>query len=91
MPVDRGTEPYLLLGMLAAIVRGGWYDAQFVKDYTKNFDRLEQALEPWTIEVVAEICGIDAPALSGVALKFSRAAMAVVRYASRHHFAASSA
>lgn len=78
LPIRPGTEPYLMLGMLAAIVRGGWYDAQFVKDYTKNFDRLEQALEPWTIETVAEICGIDAPALSGVALKFSRAAMAVI-------------
>jgi anaerobic selenocysteine-containing dehydrogenase/formylmethanofuran dehydrogenase subunit D len=78
LQIRPGTEPYLMLGMLAAIVRGGWYDAQFIKDYTKNFDRLEQAIEPWSIEVVAEICGIDAPALSGVALKFSRAAMAVV-------------
>jgi len=78
LPIRPGTEPYLLLGMLATIVRSGWYDAQFIKDYTRNFDQLEAVLAPWTVERAAEICGIDAPLLSGISLKFSRAAMAVV-------------
>ena len=78
LPIRPGTEPYLLLGMLAAIVQGGWTDAQFIRDYTIHFDRLEQSLSPWSVETCAEICGIDAPSLSGLALKFSRSPMAVV-------------
>jgi anaerobic selenocysteine-containing dehydrogenase len=78
LPIRPGTEPYLLLGMLAAIVRGGWVDTQFIRDYTINFDRLEQSLSAWSVEACAEICGIDAPSLSGMALKFSRSPMAVI-------------
>jgi anaerobic selenocysteine-containing dehydrogenase len=85
LPIRPGTEPYLLIGMLVAVVRGGWYDAQFVRDYTENFERLKDILAPWDVEQCAEICGIDAPTLSGIALKFSRAAMAVIHPA-KHSF-----
>jgi anaerobic selenocysteine-containing dehydrogenase len=85
LPIRPGTEPYLLIGMLVAVVRSGWYDAQFVRDYTENFDRIKEVLAPWDVEKCAKICGIDAPTLSGIALKFSRAAMAVVHPA-KHSF-----
>jgi len=78
LAIRPGTEPFLLLGMLAAVVNGGWQDDQFVADYTTGFDALKRALQGWTVERCAEICGIDAPSLSGVALKYSRSAMAVV-------------
>lgn len=71
-----GTEGLFLLGMLVAIVRGGWSDAQYVRDYTDGWDALVAALEPWTVEQCAEACGISGADISGVALKFSRAAMA---------------
>jgi anaerobic selenocysteine-containing dehydrogenase len=77
VPIRPGTEPFFLLGMLVAIVRGNWQDDQFVRDYTVGFDRLQAALGDWTVERCANICDVDPPALSGVALKFSRAAMAV--------------
>ncbi len=78
LPIRPGTEPFLLLGLLAAVVNGGWQDDQFVAEYTTGFSQLESALQGWTVDRCAGICGIDAPALSGVALKFSRAAMGVV-------------
>jgi anaerobic selenocysteine-containing dehydrogenase len=78
LAIRPGTETFLLLGMLAAIVRGDWHDAQFVRDYTEDWDRLVAAMAPWTVDRCAEACGIDAAVLSGVALKFARAAMAVV-------------
>lgn len=78
LPIRPGTEPFLLLGMLAAVVNGSWEDAQFVRDYTTGFSQLKRVMEGWTVERCAEICGIDAPALSGVALKYSRSAMAVI-------------
>lgn len=77
LAIRPGSEPFLLLGMLVAVVKGGWHDPQFVRDYTRDWDALVEALTPWTVEQCARRCGVDAAAISGVALKFSRAAMAV--------------
>lgn len=77
LAIRPGTEPFLLLGMLVAAVKGGWHDPQYVRDYTRGWDALVDALAPWSVEHCAARCGVDAAALSGVALKFSRAAMAV--------------
>ncbi len=77
IPIRPGTEPFFLLGMLVGVVRSGWHDSQFVNDYTADFDRLRTLLQGWTVEQCADICGIEPADLSGVALKFSRAAMAV--------------
>jgi len=78
LPIRPGTEPFLLLGMLAAVVHGGSHDKQFVADYTTGFDALSAALQGWTVDRCAEICGVESAALAGMALKYSRAAMAVV-------------
>ncbi len=78
LPIRPGTEPFLLLGMLSAIVSGSWYDAQYIADYTSGFERLTELLAPWGVARCAEICGLPRAVLSGVALKFSRAAMGVV-------------
>jgi anaerobic selenocysteine-containing dehydrogenase len=77
LAIRPGSEPFLLLGMLVAVVKGGWHDPQFVRDYTRGWDALVDALAPWSVERCAARCGVDAAAISGVALKFSRAAMAV--------------
>ncbi len=78
LAVRPGTEPFLLLGMLSAIVGGDWHDAQYIRDYTTGYEALEEAIRPWSPARCAEICGISTAALSGVALKFSRAPMGVV-------------
>ena len=78
LAIRPGTEVFFLLGMLSAAVAGDWRDKQFVDDYAAGWDQLVEALEPWSVERCATLCGVDAATLSGVALKFSRAAMAVV-------------
>lgn len=75
--IRPGTEGIFLLGMLVAAVRGGWGDQQYLRDYTRDAEALEGALAGWTVDRCAAICGVEAAVLSGVALKFSRAAMAV--------------
>ncbi|MEC8422607.1 MAG: molybdopterin-dependent oxidoreductase, partial [Myxococcota bacterium] len=77
LAIRPGSEPFFLLGMLVAIVKGGWHDPQYVRDYTCSWEALTAALAPWSVDRCASMCGIDAAALSGVALKFARAAMAV--------------
>ena len=78
LAIRPGTEPFLILGMISAIVGGGWHDAQYVRDYTTGYEALTEAIRPWTPARCAEICGVTTAALSGVALKFSRAPMGVV-------------
>jgi len=77
VPIRPGTEAFFLLGMLSAAVKGGWRDAQYIRDYTEGWEQLEQVLASWSVERCAEICGVEAAQISGVALKFGRAAMAV--------------
>ena len=76
--IRSGSEPFLLMGMLVAVVRGGWVDQQYIDDYCENYEALRDILEPWSVEGCAKECGIEPAQLSGLALKFSRAAMALV-------------
>lgn len=78
LAIRPGTEPFLALGMLAATVKGDWRDRQYVEDYTRHYEKLGDLLAPWPVDRCADICGVTAAALSGVALKFGRAAMAVL-------------
>lgn len=78
LKIRAGTELYFLLGIAHSLLLRNWTDTQYLRDYCSNVDRLRGWLEPWTPPRCAEICGIDAGELAGVALKMSRAAMAVV-------------
>ncbi|MBK7760822.1 MAG: molybdopterin-dependent oxidoreductase [Deltaproteobacteria bacterium] len=76
--IRPGTEAFFLLGMANAILLKGWTDEQYLRDYAKNVERLREWLTPWDVARCGEICGVDPGDISGVALKFSRAAMGVV-------------
>ena len=78
LAIRPGSEPFLMLGIVSAILHGGWADQQFVRDYTQGYPSLAAALTDWPVARCAEQCGIETSVLSGVALKFSRAAMGVI-------------
>jgi anaerobic selenocysteine-containing dehydrogenase len=78
LPIRPGTEVFLLLGMVRAVLDNDWADRQYVTDYCDGRDALVDALAPWPVDRCAALCGVPAEGLAGVALKFSRAAMAVV-------------
>jgi formate dehydrogenase len=73
-----GTEPFFLLGLVQVSIQRGWVDRQFIRDYTTGFGRIPDLLASWPVERCAALCGLDTAQLSGLALKFSRAAMGVV-------------
>ena len=76
--IRPGTEPFLLLGLLHISLKSGWMDKQYVEKYTLGFDKLFPLLESYTVDRCAAICGIKSSVLSGIALKFTRAPMAVI-------------
>ena len=75
--IKPGTDLFFILGMCHAIAKGGWSDHQFIRDHTRGYEAVDEVLSPWTPDRCAEICGVSAPDISGEALRFSRAAMAV--------------
>ncbi len=76
--IRPGTEVFFLLGMGHAILQGGWVDTQYLADHCEGLDRARTWLAPWTPTRCGEICGVTAEEISGVSLKFSRAAMATI-------------
>ncbi|MDP2305781.1 MAG: molybdopterin-dependent oxidoreductase [Pseudomonadota bacterium] len=77
LPIRPGTELFFVLGMIDAILKNDWRDTQYTNDYCTPLGPLKEALAAWPVETCAAICGIPATDIGGVALKFSRAAMAV--------------
>jgi anaerobic selenocysteine-containing dehydrogenase len=75
--IRPGTELYFVLGMIDAILKNDWRDVQYTEDYCSSLKPLTEALAPWTLERCADLCGVPSTEIGGVALKFSRAAMAV--------------
>lgn len=76
--IRPGTELFLLLGMIDQIVKNEWFEKQYVEDWCTPLSALKDALDLWPLDRCAQICGVDPGEIGGVALKFSRAAMAVV-------------
>jgi anaerobic selenocysteine-containing dehydrogenase len=77
LPIRPGTEVFLLLGILDTILKNGWHERQYVEDFTEGVEALTAAVAAWPVERVGEICGVAPEAIAGVALKYSRAAMAL--------------
>lgn len=77
LKIRPGTELFLLLGILDTIVKNNWQDKQYVVDFTEGYAPLVEALKAWPVERVSGICGVTAEEIAGVALKFTRAAMAL--------------
>ena len=75
--IRPGTELFFVLGMISAILENDWRDVQYTDDYCTSLAALKEALAAWPLERCAEVCGVPSTEIGGVALKFSRAAMAV--------------
>lgn len=77
LKIRPGTELFLLLAMIDQVCKNEWHEEQYVGDWCAGFTSLRDAVAPWNTERAAAICGVQAEEIAGVALKFSRAAMAV--------------
>ena len=55
-----GTDAALALGIIREVVKNGWYDREWIDNWTYGFDELVERVEEWTPEKVAEVCQIDA-------------------------------
>ena len=73
VPIRPGTDLFFLIGVVRAILDGGWEDGQYVRDYTTGLETLRRSVQPWSVQRCAELCGVEPSAITGLALKFARA------------------
>ena len=71
--VPPGSDVYLLLGMLAAIVQNGWHDEAFVAERCVGFEDVREALAGVDPAAMAKRCEIEPEALLATAREFAAA------------------
>jgi ferredoxin-nitrate reductase len=58
LAVKPGTNLVVVNGLARELIRSGWVDERYVDDHTLGFQELRETVEPYTVEHVAEICGV---------------------------------
>jgi ferredoxin-nitrate reductase len=70
LPVRPGTNQALMNGLLREVLARGWADDAYVERHTVGVDELQRAVEEYTPERVAEICGFGAEGVRAAAEVF---------------------
>ncbi len=78
LPIHPGTDVALLNAMLRLAIVEGHVDKEFVTRRTEGFDAVRSAVEDWTAEAAAELCGVPAAAIRDAARLFARSRRAMV-------------
>ncbi|MBK7950241.1 MAG: molybdopterin-dependent oxidoreductase [Deltaproteobacteria bacterium] len=68
-----GTDPAILAGILREVITTGRFDRDFVRENVAGFERLAQAVEPFTAERVAVRADVSADAIREAAQRFASA------------------
>jgi len=61
LPIRPGTNVAILNGFMHVILKEGLYDKAYIEERCEGFEALAAALEKYTPEHVAEICGLEKP------------------------------
>ncbi|MBC3872594.1 molybdopterin-containing oxidoreductase family protein [Undibacterium flavidum] len=72
--VRAGTDSALALGMMHVLIQEDLLDHDYIAQYTLGFEQLKQRVAEWTPEKVAEICGITAAEVIGLARDYGEGA-----------------
>lgn len=67
-----GSDVALFNGMLAHVIAAGLVDQRFIAERTTDFDRVAEAVRPYTLEVASRITGIPADAIRAAAELYAR-------------------
>ncbi len=67
-----GTDVALFNAMLAHAIGAGLVDREFIRNRTREFEAVSQAVEPYTLELAAKITGIPAETIRDAAEMYAR-------------------
>ena len=74
-----GTDGALALGVMHELVAQQWLDHHYIRDHLEGFDRLQKRIAEWPPERAAEVCGITADEVRGLARDLGTTQPAAIR------------
>jgi anaerobic selenocysteine-containing dehydrogenase len=74
-----GTDGALALGVMHELVAQQWLDHDYIRDHVEGFDRLQKRIAEWPPERAAEVCGITADEVRGLARDLGTTQPAAIR------------
>src|SRR6516225_7349391 len=77
--INPGSDTALALAMRQVIVFENPYDADYVARYTEGFDALRERVREWTPQRAAELPGIGAEEIAGLAREYATTRPAAIR------------
>ena len=77
--INPGSDTALALAMMQVIVFENLYDADYVARYTEGFDALRERVREWTPQRAAELTGIGAEEIAGLAREYATTRPAAIR------------
>ena len=78
IPIRPGTDGAFALALGHEIVTNGWYDAEFIREYTIGFDKYAELVKDKTPEWAEKITSIPADAIRRIAKELASSKPAVV-------------
>ena len=79
LAVRPGTDVAVALAIHRHLFTSGAADAAFLREHTRGADSLRARAEPWTIEIAADLAGIDPQLLRQAAALYAASSPALVR------------
>ena len=86
--IDVGTDIALANAIAREIIASGLHDAEFIAHATTGFESYRLAVEPYTLEMAAEITGVTAEAIRETAHAYATAERAQILWTlgiTEHH------
>jgi anaerobic selenocysteine-containing dehydrogenase len=77
--IHPGSDTALALAMMHVIVAERLHDADYVASYTSGFDGLRKRVREWTPQRAAELTGIAAEEIAGLAREYATTRPAAIR------------
>ncbi len=78
--LNFGTDVAFINGMMHAIIKNNWHNAEFVSERTEGFAELHAHLEKYPPEKASEICGVPPEEIERVARLYATSECSTILY-----------
>jgi anaerobic selenocysteine-containing dehydrogenase len=77
--INPGSDTALALAMMHVIIGEGLHDREYVEQHTVGFDELREKVQAWTPQRAAELTGMTAEEIAGLAREYATIRPAAIR------------
>jgi anaerobic selenocysteine-containing dehydrogenase len=74
-----GTDGALALGVMHELQKNGWLDQDYIARHVDGYDKLQRRIADWPAERAAQVCGITADEVRGLARDLGTTQPAAIR------------